>query len=90
MLRDNLTASFERVESKLGIELPKEDRDVIEFIARSFFEEQLDLRFRSYGRPPMPYHPTYGRLLLAETSDRPSSALSRATRTTTPTCASSR
>jgi hypothetical protein len=76
--RGNLAETFEHVESKLGFELTKEDRDVIEFISRSFFDEQLDLRFRSYGRPPMPYHPTYGRLLRAETSDgRPAHFLAR-------------
>ena len=43
-----------------------EDRRTVQEIARAFFEENLQLRFRSYGRGPRPYYPTYEQLIRAE------------------------
>jgi len=60
---------FEHVEKNLEFPLDAKDRDVLEFTYRSFFDEQLELRFKSHGRPPMPYHPTYRTLLMARDSD---------------------
>ncbi|HEY7818616.1 MAG TPA: hypothetical protein VIG29_10385, partial [Vicinamibacteria bacterium] len=61
-----------------GFPLDTKDREIIEFTYRSFFEEQLGLRFKSHGRPPMPYHPTYRSLLLArDPSGAPAHFLSR-------------
>jgi hypothetical protein len=74
----NLEAVFDHVEKNLDFSLDAKDRNVLEFTYRSFFDEQLGLRFKSHGRPPMPYHPTYRTLLLAEDLDgRPSHFLSR-------------
>jgi hypothetical protein len=74
----NLGAVFEHIETRLDFSLDAKDRSVLEFTYRSFFEEQLDLRFKSHGRPPMPYHPTYRTLLLAKGLDgEPSHFLAR-------------
>jgi hypothetical protein len=74
----NLAAAFEHVEKNLDFPLDAKDRNVLEFTYRSFFDEQLDLRFKSHGRPPMPYHPTYRSLLLAKDAEgEPSHFLSR-------------
>jgi hypothetical protein len=42
------------------------DRRTVQEIARAFFEENLQLRFRSHGRRPRPYYPTYEQLIRAE------------------------
>jgi hypothetical protein len=74
----NLEAVFAHVEKNLDFPLDAKDRDVVEFTYRSFFDEQLELRFKSHGRPPMPYHPTYRTLLVArDTNGRPAHFLSR-------------
>jgi hypothetical protein len=74
----NLEDIFKHIEKNLGFPLDAKDRNVIEFTYRSFFDEQLGLRFKSHGRPPMPYHPTYRSLLLARDVDgRPAHFLSR-------------
>jgi hypothetical protein len=61
----NLDEVFEHVDGRLAFPLDAKDRRVLELTYRSFFDEQLELRFQSHGRPPMPYHPTYRTLLLA-------------------------
>lgn len=69
---------FEHVEERLQVTLSDEERKAIEFIYRSYFDEQLGLRFRTLGRRPMPHHPTYRRLLTAESSEgNPAHFLSR-------------
>ncbi len=74
----NLGAVFEHIATRLDFSLDAKDREVLEFTYRSFFDEQLDLRFKSHGRPPMPYHPTYRTLLLAKGLDsEPSHFLAR-------------
>jgi hypothetical protein len=76
--RENLGAVMRHIDEKLRIPLDEQDRKVIESIYRTFFDEQLNLRFRSHGRPPMPYHPTYRGLLRAEGIDaKPAHFLSR-------------
>ncbi len=78
LFAENLVAIFEHIEGRLHFDLESEERDAIEFVYRSYFEEQLGLRFSSYGRPPMPYHPSYRGLLMAEGPDgQPSHFLSR-------------
>jgi hypothetical protein len=75
---ENLIKILDRIKGPLHFDLDSEQRDVVEFIYRSYFEGQLGLRFHSYGRPPMPYHPSYRTLLLAEGPDgQPSDFLSR-------------
>lgn len=61
--RSNLASVFDHVDDVLGVRLSDEDRERVEFIYRSYFDEQLGLRFRTYGRRPMSHHPTYRRLL---------------------------
>lgn len=67
--RSNLKTIFSHVEDRLEYSLSDDDRRRIEFIYRSYFDEQLGLRFRSHGRRPMPHHPTYRRLLVAKTPE---------------------
>jgi len=66
---DHLENVLEQVRGRLGVPLSDDDASIIEFIYRSYYEGQLGLRFRSYGRRPMPYHPTYRSLLLARSPD---------------------
>lgn len=61
----NLEAIFDHITNRLRIELSTEDREVIRSIYATFFREQLEIRFRSHGRPPMPYHPSYRALVTA-------------------------
>jgi hypothetical protein len=78
LFASNLEEVFAHVEKTLGFPLDAKDRNVVEFTYRSFFDEQLGLRFKSHGRPPMPYHPTYRSLLLARDPDgAPAHFLSR-------------
>lgn len=41
----------------------EEDRDTFHSIAATFFKENLQLKFRSYGRRPRAHYPTYEQLL---------------------------
>jgi hypothetical protein len=73
LFEDNLRKLVRHIEGPLRIELAKEDIAAIRSIYESFFRGQLEIRFNSHGRPPMTYHPTYRRLLLArDASGRPS------------------
>jgi hypothetical protein len=58
----NLRAVFRHVEGRLGFVLEERDRGDIQRIYRAFFEEQGEVRFRSFGRRGS-YHPTYQTLL---------------------------
>lgn len=48
----------------LGIPLSREDLATIGRFHGVFIRGGLDLRYRSYGRPPRPYYPTFRQLLL--------------------------
>ncbi len=65
LYEENLLLILEHIE-RLKVPLSKRDRDHIRFVYRSLFDEQLGIRFRTFGRPPMPYHPDYRALLVAE------------------------
>jgi len=67
-VEERLEEASDHIETKLGFPLDEKDRETIAFIYRSFVDEQLALRFRSYGRPPMPHHPTYRQLLLMKST----------------------
>jgi hypothetical protein len=69
LFRRNLEAIREHVRDRLHFSLGEEDSRVVEFIYRSFFEEQLELRFKTHGRAPMPHHPSYRSLLVARGPD---------------------
>jgi hypothetical protein len=59
----NLRAAFEHIEGTLRFTLGDEDRHDIERMYRSFFDEQADIRFQTFGRSAG-HHPMYRRLLL--------------------------
>lgn len=65
LFEQNLLVIFDHIE-QLNVPLSRGDRDHIRFVYRSLFDDQLGIRFRSFGRPPMPYHPDYRALLMAE------------------------
>ena len=44
----------------------EEDRTTVHNMALAFFEENLQLRFRSHGRRPRPHYPTYEQLITEE------------------------
>jgi hypothetical protein len=62
--RAGLARILDHVE-RLGFPLEPGDRETLASIHGAFHREQLDLRFRSHGRRPMPYHPTLRALLRA-------------------------
>ena len=61
----NLQAAYQHVEGTLEFSLRAKDRTDIRNIYRSFFEEQTEIRFRTFGRTSGTYHPTYRMLLTA-------------------------
>jgi len=61
----NLSEALAHVGERLGVSLTGADRAAIRGIYEGFFEGQLDLRFRSHGRPFRAHHPTYRSLLMA-------------------------
>jgi hypothetical protein len=68
-----------RLESRInsfGVPLSPEDFDTIRRFHAAFAAAGLNLRFRSHGRPPQPYYPTFRQLLLAtDSAGRPGSYL---------------
>jgi len=62
----NLQAVFQHIEGPLQFPLQTQDRTDIRGISRAFFEEQVEIRFRSFRRPWAVYHPTLRQLLTAE------------------------
>jgi hypothetical protein len=50
--------------ASFGVQLSEADKDTIRRFHATFIREGPGLRFRSYGRRPRSYYPTYGRLLL--------------------------
>jgi hypothetical protein len=60
----NLQAVYQHIEGPLQFTLQTQDRADIRAISRAFFEEQAEIRFRSFRRPWAVYHPTYRTLLL--------------------------
>jgi hypothetical protein len=60
----NLKAVYHHIGGPLQLSLRAEDRGHIHNIYRTFFEEQAELRFSTFGRPAS-YHPTFRRLLMA-------------------------
>jgi len=60
----NLQAVFQHIEGPLQFPLQTQDRTDIRGIYRAFFEEQVEIRFRSFRRPWAVYHPTYRQLLV--------------------------
>jgi hypothetical protein len=59
----NRAAIFEHIEERLRFPLSEEDRAALSSLYQAFFQGQLELRFRSHGRPTMPHHPTFRELL---------------------------
>ena len=74
----NLAVVMRHIEGTRDMTLSTSDRRFVEFVYRTFFDEQLEIRFRSHGRSPMSRHPTYRRLLFARgPRGEPSHFLSR-------------
>jgi len=61
----NLRASYQHIEGPLEFALSAPDRGDIRRIYRAFFEEQAEIRFRSFGRFRATHQPTYRTLLRA-------------------------
>ena len=66
----NLQAVYQQIEGPLQFALQTQDRSDIRGIYRAFFEEQVDIRFRSFRRPWAVYHPTYRTLLEARSPSK--------------------
>jgi len=60
----NLGLFFDHIENEIEFPLGPEDRETIREMYQAFFRHQLDLRFRSHGRPMFYRYPTYRTLLL--------------------------
>jgi hypothetical protein len=65
VLAANLAATYRHIEGPLGFALRAADRGHIRKVYRAFFEEQADIRFRSFGHPRATHQPSYRMLLLA-------------------------
>jgi hypothetical protein len=61
----NLDAIYAHIRSSLRFSLRTQDRIDIRNIYRAFFDEQAEIRFRTFGRGSGSYHPTYRMLLRA-------------------------
>ena len=61
----NLQAVYRHISGTLHFRMRPEDRTDIRRTYRAFFEEQDEIRFRTFGRRWATYHPTYRALLLA-------------------------
>jgi hypothetical protein len=61
----NLAAVYRHIEGPLRFQLQPQDRVDIRAISRAFFDEQAEIRFKSFRRPWALYHPTYRTLLQA-------------------------
>jgi hypothetical protein len=77
-LERNLEQAIAYIGQRVGLRLRDDDRAALRGILDGFFEGQLELRFRTYGRPAMPYHPTLRSLLLARGPDGRGSFLASA------------
>lgn len=62
-------AILSHIEDRLHVPLSESDEEHIRLIYRTLFDDQLDIRFRTFGRPSMPYHPDYRSLLLSRSPD---------------------
>ena len=65
LFEQNLAAVLQHIERRLAFPLADQDRADLRSLYRAFFEGQLELRFHSHGRPPLPYHPTFRELVSA-------------------------
>jgi hypothetical protein len=65
VFESNLQAVFEHIETRLRFRLGTRDRRRVRAIYSAFLKGQLGIRFRTHGRPPMPYHPDFRSLLMA-------------------------
>jgi hypothetical protein len=63
--KENLAAFTAYIEGPLGFALSPQDKTDLHGIYRAFYDEQVDIRFKSFRRPWALYHPTYKTLLLA-------------------------
>lgn len=66
LFRENLASVYDNIDERIELTLTEDERRMVELIYRAYFDEQLELRFRSHGRRPMAHHPTYRRLLIEE------------------------
>jgi hypothetical protein len=59
----NWKAIRSHIQDELHVQLSEGDEKHIHFVYRALFAEQLDIRFRTFGRPSRSYHPDYRSLL---------------------------
>ncbi|MGH7506107.1 MAG: hypothetical protein ACRELX_10670, partial [Longimicrobiales bacterium] len=72
MTEERFRSGSERIIDRVrsfGVPLSDDDLDTIRAIHRAFADAGLDLRFRSHGRAPRPYYPTFRRLLIETDRD---------------------
>ena len=66
---DFFEETFSKLWSSIHQKFPnltkKGDQDTVYTIARRFYKENLQLRYRSHGRRPRPHYPTYQQLMTA-------------------------
>ncbi len=67
VFEQNVAAFTTHIESQLLFTLSVEDRGRLRSMYEAYFREQLELRFRSHGRPRGRHYPSYRSLLLART-----------------------
>jgi hypothetical protein len=67
--RGELQRAFDERIRAFGVPLATADLETIARFHSAFIESAFTLRFRSYGRSPSPYYPTFRELLLATDRD---------------------
>jgi hypothetical protein len=61
---ERLRGRLDGTVKSFGVPLSAEDLETIDRFHRRFIKAGVALQFQSSGRPPQPYYPTYGELLL--------------------------
>jgi len=61
----NWNAILSHIQDELHVQISESDEEHIHFVYRTLFDEQLDIRFRTFGRPSRSHHPDYRSLLLS-------------------------
>ena len=64
LFRKNLKEAFAFIRERCQFPIHDKDAGTIEGIYREFFDQQLDIRFRSFGRPSFRFYPSFKDILV--------------------------
>jgi hypothetical protein len=69
LFRKNLSEALSFIRESCQFTITEKDAGTIEGIYREFFDQQLDIRFRSFGRPSFRFYPTFKDIVLERDLD---------------------